>query len=203
MLAVGTPLFLLVPDSSKTRVLHSGKVVGLDGGIFVVQLDEPMPLAEGTDVVAFACVRNKFMQQGAVVVGAQGDAAIENGLTLTLVGEAVSAESRQTYRVSVAVANFKAAIGKETDCQVVDVSPEGFAAIAKAEHRIGSNVQVNFSVEGQTVSAAARVQTVKTRDDGKFRYGFLIAQKGTPARKALQAISAAIQRQQLKRLSAA
>jgi len=202
MLAVGTPLFLLVPDSSKTRVLHPGKVVGFDGGIFVVQLDEPMPLAEGTDVVAFACVRNKFLQQGAIV-GAQGDAAIENGLTLTLVGEAVSAESRQTYRVSVAVANFKAAIGKETDCQVVDVSPEGFAAIAKAEHRIGSNVQVNFSVEGQTVSAAARVQTVKTRDDGKFRYGFLIAQKGTPARKALQAISAAIQRQQLKRLSAA
>jgi hypothetical protein len=81
------------------------------------------------------------------------------------------------------------------------VSSEGFAAITRREYAIGSTIRVEFSFQAQTVCTNARVQTLKLRPDGKFRYGFYVAEKGSPARKALSAISLAVQRQQLKRLS--
>jgi hypothetical protein len=202
MFLVGTPLFLLVPDSSRKRILHPGKVVRCEEGAIIAQIEEAMTVAEGMEVVVFCSVRGKFMQQGATVI-AQGEPAIKGGFAFKLVGEAVSAESRQTYRVSVAVANVKAQIGKEKDCLIVDVSPEGFAVITRSEDTLGSSVQVNFCYEGQTVSTPARVQTVQTRADGKFHCGLLVIEKGSSARKALAQISGAMQRQQLKRLSAA
>lgn len=202
MLADGTPFFLLIPDSFKERVLLPGKVIRHDGSTLITELEEPMPLEEGAEVVAFATVRNKFMQQGAVVV-AQCNPPTVNTLIFKLVGDAVSAENRQTFRVSVAGANVKATIGQESDCLLCDVSPEGFAAITRSELKIGASIKVSFTFDGQSVSTLARVQTVRIRADGKYRYGFLIAEKVNPARKSLGVISASIQRQQLKRLAAA
>lgn len=202
MFATGSEFFLLLPNATPKRVLHPGRIVSCAGGVFCAELSETLALGEGREVLVFAMVRNKFMQQGAAVV-ANEETAAPNTLRFTLVGEPVSAESRQTYRVSVALADLLAVVGKEKDCQVVDVSSEGFAVIAKSAFEMGASVKVSFTAEGQTVDGLARVQTVKMRNDGKFRYGFLIADRLSPARKALNAISMAVQRQQLKRLSAA
>lgn len=124
-------------------------------------------------------------------------------VALKLVGEPASAEQRQIYRVSVPTADIRARIDREVNCHVVDVSSEGFAAVTRQEYKIGSTVKASFNFEGNDVQADARVQTMKRRSDGKYRYGFFVAEKKSPARKALAAISIAMQRQQLKRLAGA
>ena len=117
-------------------------------------------------------------------------------------GESVSAESRQTYRVSLAAADFVARVDKETGCQVLDISPEGFAAITSRKLYLGSMVQIKVTGEGESFESPVRAETLQERPkDGKFRYGFLVPRHNIPARTTMQKVSATMQRLQLKRLS--
>jgi hypothetical protein len=150
------------------------------------------------------------MQQGGVVVaqdetgtGPAEQMGGDAGVAFKLVGEAVSAEQRQLYRVSVPLADIRARVGTELNCHVVDISPEGFAAITRQQYVIGATVQIHFIYQGETVLAQARVQTARPTNDGRYRYGFFIGDRISPARRALSQISMAVQRQQLRRLAGA
>ena len=206
MLTVGTLIFLLTPDSTKKRILKPGKVIESVKGVIIAQMDETLALEDGCEVVAFFKVGNKFMQQGAVLLTPADQAELPPGspkIAFRLIGEAISAEKRQLYRVSVPLANIRARIGTELACQIVDISPEGCAAITRQKYVLGSTVQIHFIHEGESVLAQARVQTFKTLSDGSYRYGFHIGDKISPARRALNAIGMLVQRQQLKRMAGA
>ncbi|HEX4054591.1 MAG TPA: PilZ domain-containing protein [Tepidisphaeraceae bacterium] len=198
MLAVGNAVFLLIPCPSKRRILHPGIVIESDSTSFVAEFEYPVAPAVDSDVNAYCEVNGKFFQQGARAT------EIRTGPSCVIVfrrtSEPVSAESRQTYRVSLVAADFIARVGKETQCQVLDISPEGFSAITSKKLDLGSVVQIKVSGEDQTFEAPARVQTVHERSDGKFRYGFLVARKNIAARKTMQLLSVTMQRLQLKRL---
>ena len=108
------------------------------------------------------------------------------------------------FRVSVVTAGMDARIGNERHCAVLDLSAEGFGVIAHTPFPLGSMIHVAVSYNGQTAfSTMVRVQTVKKRRDGNFRYGFLAPDKKSIARKAMQQLSTTIQRMQLRRLSGA
>ena len=199
MLLVGNAVFLLIPSPSKKRVLHPGIVIESDSTSFVGQFEDAITPPLESDVNAFCEVNGKFFQQGAAI----SELRPGNVIAFRRMGEVVSAESRQTYRVSVASSDFVARIGKRSPCALIDISPEGFAAIVSDRLNLGSVVQVKLEAEGQTLDTPARVQTLKELPSGEFRYGFLVPQKNIAARKALQIISAQMQRLQLKRLRGA
>ena len=202
MLATGTEMYLLIPDASNKRILHPGKVIESDAQGFVGEFEEPIAPPVGADVNAYGKVRGKFFQQGAAGVAIR-QTEPQPVIAFTRVGELVSAENRQTYRVCVAMAGIAARIESEKKCAVVDMSAEGFGAVASKVYELGSLVQVAIEYEGHAISTLARVQTVKARPDGKFRYGFLVNEKKNSPRKALEQISASVQRQQLRRLAGA
>lgn len=202
MLAAGTEMFLLIPDDSNGRILHPGKVIESDATSFVAEFDTAISPAIGSDVNTYGEVRSKFFQQGATVTEIR-QATPKAIVAFARAGDPVSAENRQTFRVSVISANIIAKVGKEKNCPVVDVSPEGFGVIAKAEFKVGILVPVEFQHAGNVVSAPARVQTIKPRPDGKFRYGFLAPDKKSEARRSLQQITSLMQRIQLRRLAGA
>jgi hypothetical protein len=201
MLAVGNAVYLLIPSPSKKRVLHPGKVVESDATSFVAEFEESITPTVNGDVNAYCEVRGKFFQQGAIVT----EIRTNNPCVICFRrnGEPVSAESRQTFRVSLVTSEFVVDVDKEPGCQVVDISPEGFAAITKKKLSLGAVVKIRLTGEGETFEATARVQTVQERGAGKFRYGFLVPQNNAAARKKMQLISAEMQRLQLKRLRAA
>ncbi|MAE95289.1 MAG: hypothetical protein CL910_11565 [Deltaproteobacteria bacterium] len=120
-------------------------------------------------------------------------------------GDPVSAESRQSYRVSTITASLEAAIGDEPNCKVVDISSTGFAAVAATGYQIGQNVAVSIDFEGQHCQGTASVQSVREKPGGKYRYGFLSvsAQDGGSFQADLNAVSLEVQRLQLRRLSGA
>ncbi len=117
--------------------------------------------------------------------------------------EAVSAEQRQTFRVSVALSDIRAQIGNQKSCHIIDFSPEGFAAIASPGFSLGSMQKIHLTYDKQTITADARVQTIKVMPTGKVRYGFLVPNSNPTARNTLQKISITFQRTQLKRLAGA
>jgi len=201
MLFVGNPVFLLIPSPSKKRILFPGAVIESCPTHFTGKFQDPIAPAVNSDVNAFCEVGGKFFQQGAVVTEIRP--GLENVIVFRRNGEPVSAESRQTYRVSVISEGFTARVDKLRTCSVVDISSEGFAAIVTERLSLGSVVKIKLDCDGQTIESPARVQAVKDLPSGQFRYGLLIPRSNISARNALQKISAGMQRLQLKRLRGA
>jgi hypothetical protein len=201
MLSVGNEMYLLIPSLSKRRVLHPGKVVESNATSFVAEFEESIALPVDSDVNAYCEVRGKFFQQGAVVTEIRTSEPCV--IAFRRNGEPVSAESRQTYRVSLVTSGFTVDVDKERGCQVVDISPEGFAAITSTKLDLGSVLRIRLTGEEQTFETSARVQTVRETSAGKFRYGFLVPQSNRAARNTMQQISVAMQRRQLKRMRGA
>jgi hypothetical protein len=203
MLAAGTEMFLSIPDAANQRALQPGTVI--ESGVlgFVAEFDVEMAPPVGTAVDAYGDVRGKFFRQGAQVSEIRA-AETKSIIVFTRIGEPVSAENRQTFRVSVISANILAKVGNEKNCPVIDVSPEGFGIVAKRELKPGTVVPIEFEHAGHRVEAPARVQTVKRCIDGKYRYGFLCtAGKRGATRTSLQQITSLMQRAQLRRLAGA
>jgi len=200
MLDVGTTMFLLIAGESKQKILHRGKVVHSDEQVFICEFQEHIWPDVGADVNAYCEVRGKFYQQGAKVM-AQVQAAPCPILAFRRVGEPVSAEQRETYRVSLVTADIKATVGDEQRCAVVDVSPVGLAVVTAREYPVGGLIEVTITCEDETLKGEARVQTVRTRPDGKFRHGLLAMRENVKMRQGLERLTATMQRMQLRRLA--
>lgn len=195
-------MFLLIPSASNARYLYPGKVIQSNSATFSAQFEDPISPQIASDVTALCEVNGKFFQEGAVVLDVVK--GLENCFAFARSGEIVSAESRQTYRVSVAANDdVTLVVGRDASCPVLDVSPEGFAAVTAKQLNLGSVVPITLIGDVHTVHGTARIQTVRERRDGKFRYGFLVPRNDLQARKALQQLSAAMQRRQLKRIRGA
>jgi hypothetical protein len=208
MFIQGTDVFVLIPDDSEERMLHQALILeNTDGRIVARFCENIVPAVEST--VFLHCEFNrKFMQQAATV-----QAFLESEpqplIAFAPFGQAISAENRQCYRVCVAGTNeLHATMNGEAEGPLQDISATGFGVVCNESFKIGSVVDVVLRYDGCSYSGKARIQCAKQRSDGLFRYGVhaMEAQRGM-AKGALQnglsSISAAIQRQQLRRLARA
>ena len=202
MLSNESGFFLRIPDESDERVLHPATVVEVQDKIYTAQLEEPdLPLSAGQNVLLYYEIDRKFMQQAAridAVMQVEPEAIIG----LETIGEPMSAEERQWYRVSTILTDLSAKIDSEELCRIQDVSTVGFAVLARDRHFVGSAVTATVQHEGKRYSGSATVQSVREIGDGWCRYGLACAgdkQGGAELSKCLHTITMAIQRQQLRR----
>ncbi|HMB96090.1 MAG TPA: PilZ domain-containing protein [Tepidisphaeraceae bacterium] len=205
MLSIGLQCLILLPNEQNKRLLIPAKVLDIYGDDAVVELEEPVVLKPGTQSNVFAEWLGRFFQQGITIV-ADDDANSEQAscmVRFTSFGEPVSAESRGSYRVSIAAQRVYARIGLQERCHVVDVSAEGFAVVCKRPLTVGEMVEVSLSHEGVHIAAAMKVQGVNELSNGTLRFGLFAPEKKSPARAGLQKLSLIMQRQQLKRFAGA
>ena len=204
MITADTPVYLLVPNESNERVLHPGRVLGLPADDAVlIGFDRAVAPAVGSDVNVFFENRGKFLQQSGTIVAANAPESVEGvaqSIVFRRVGDAVSAESRGSYRVNVADLAMTARVENDRKCTLVDISPEGIGLIAKKNHRLGTAVRVTLDYEDQHLEGMARVQTVRPLKDGSFRCGLLVPSTEDDMRHALRKITAIAQRKQLHAL---
>ena len=89
---------------------------------------------------------------------------------------------------------------------MVDVSATGFAVIAGKQYKACDIVEATIRFETETFSGRGRIESIRELSAGRFRYG-LHCVDGTATdetlRKGLPQISAAVQRQHLRRLARA
>lgn len=202
MFAPGNQIFLFIPTGAKQRVLHPGRIIEATAENVVALFEEKIRPTVGAQVNVYGHVNGKFFQQAASVAALLADGATPT-IAFNLAGQPVSAEGRQVFRVSTAAADILTCFGDEKRCKTLDVSAVGLGLVAGDEHKIGATLPVALEHEGQKITTAARVQTIKQRDDGAFRYGLLVTQNDKDALRALQQLSGAIQRKQLRRRSGA
>jgi len=122
------------------------------------------------------------------------------------IGDPVSAEGRQCYRVSTLIANLTATLGKKENCQLADVSTTGFSIISSESFSIGNQVPVELRYEQERFPGIGCIQSIKEIGPNRYRYGMHCVESkktGSDLTRGLQHISMAVQRIQLKRRAAA
>ncbi len=202
----GTGCFVQVPDESSQRILHSAVVQGFRDSTYTAELQENATLLEsGQDIFVYYEFRNEFTRQPARI-DLIADTPSGYTISFQFTGDAVSAERRQCYRVSTVMAAVTATFGGEENCPVVDVSATGFAVIAAKQYKAMDIVTATVRFESETFSGQGRIESIRELEVGRIRYGLhCVDGKSTDEtlRKGLQQISAAVQRQHLRRLSRA
>jgi hypothetical protein len=204
MLAPETKIFLNLPRGTRRHVLHPGRIMEAGKRGYTAELEESdLLLAAGQEVFVYFYLKHKFVKQAACVTAVMpNDATIIVGFETA--GETMSAEGRETFRVSTVMADLTATVGTETECRLLDVSTTGFAVEATQRYDVGQVVSVTLRYEGRQFSGRARVQSVREQDLGRIRYGLHAVDdraSGGELRTGQQHIAAAIERKQLRRLS--
>ncbi len=206
MVGIGSGFFVQIPNDSGHRVLHPAKVCSQVDDVFTAELEEAViEFEEGQGFLVYFEKNRDFLQQPASVKSLD-ETDPKTVFSFVTQGEAVSAESRQCYRVSTVMADMKATLGHEDACPLLDVSATGFSAIAAAPYRIGDLVDAVLELEGTTYSGKVAVQSVRELTKGRIRYGTHCADDGKlggTLKGGLNKISMFVQRQQLQRLSGA
>lgn len=200
MFSAGSMMYLWVPEGSAERVLHPGKVLRTDIETFVGEFEEPLAPRVGTEAYAYCEFRGRFMQQAVSVIDLRPDQP-QPAISFRRLGAPISVTKRSTYRVSVAALNLRARIGCESKCAVVDLSPEGLGVVTRKEHELGALEEVELIYDGQVLVGQARVQAVRLRPDGRYRYGFFALEVNGRMRRVLERLSASVQRMQLRNLA--
>lgn len=218
MLSVGKGVFVQIPGEApgEHRLLHPAKIVAAGDGLYTAEFEETdLALRSGMDVTIFYEIRGEFSQQPAridVVMEDGQDVAEgedEQGAALPsrapLVGfqtldAPMTAESRRFYRVSTITTGVAARVGQE-DCPVLDVSAAGLAVTGSGAWKLGDRLPVLIRSGSGAHAGCAMVQSVRTLRDGRVRYGLLcLDEKGSTLAVGLERLSAAVQRQQIRRL---
>jgi len=122
-------------------------------------------------------------------------------IAIQAVGEPVSAESRQCFRVSTVMSGRTAVLGDEAGCDLLDVSVTGFSVNASEQHDVGDQVPAVHEHDGRRYSGRTSVQSVAAVRDGSYRYGLHCVNddQSRALTEALQQISMAVQREHLRR----
>ena len=214
MIRAGDRFYVQIPNQSGKRILHPATVVEHEDSKYIAEVEvSSPPLEAGNDIIIFFELKKEFMQQsGRIDMIKPSDNPINdsqqiNGPTGTtigfqLVGEPVSAENRQCYRVSTVMVDLTATLEGEANCHLLDISSSGFSLLSSREHAYGTLVEVTLEYGQNKYSGQARIQNIIEHPRGVFRYGLYgIEDKKVDSEltKGRQVISMDIQRLQLRR----
>jgi hypothetical protein len=204
MLPVEQRIFLNFPHEAETRVLHPATITEAGERSYTAQLDEPdLPFVAGQDVFVYFDSRRRFLKQAARI-----DVVMQTAPKIVVgfrtIGEPMPAESRERYRVFTAVSDLTVGFGAEKGCRLLDVSSVGLAVEATQRYQVGDVVTVTLSFEGRQYDGQGRIQSIRELSPNRYRYGVHSIKDRTAGGNLLkgqQIVSAALERQQLRRLA--
>lgn len=205
MPAIGHTLYVQFPGNTGKRLLHPCTVTQASGSekLTVLPEDQTLNYQVGQEFLIYFEHRRQFMQQPAKV---EALLDVDSGRVVALrtLGEPVSAESRQCYRVSTVLSDLYVTFDGQANCSLRDVSVTGFAVISPERYKPGQVLPAELVFEGRKYSGQTSIQSVCALPDGRTRYGVnCVKAPPTPdalAKGVLQ-VSMAVQRQQLSRLA--
>ena len=203
MLRPGADLYFRDPAIADERVLVHARFESGDDALSCAELDATKRFEAGQEVLIYYEKDREFVQRPVRIETLDPRPECDGALAVGFValGDPVSAESRQHYRVSTQSVELEACVAGDGHCPVQDLSATGFAALVPAEYAIGAAVGVDLDYEGIHCEGQAVVQSACTRREGN-RYGFLATDAGSEAlRASLNQVSLAVQREQLRRIS--
>ncbi|MHA7840181.1 MAG: hypothetical protein ACX98W_22175 [bacterium] len=206
MIKTGNDILFQEPTCETRRLRRSVVLEASEGRLSVRFVAEPFAFEPGQEALMYFNGPHEFMQQVGRVLEIQEEDAVEGPVfLLETVGDAISAESRQDYRVSTLSAGIQAIVGPESELPVQDLSATGFAVLASSQYEIGQTVPVSIEHEEERCHGIASVQSIRELGPGRTRYGIRAIQEDPHSSvflEVLRRISLSVQRAQLQRSGA-
>ncbi len=205
MLGMDKELFVQISGESDRRILHPAKVVGVTDGVFTAEPEETdLELCDGQEVLVYYNVRRDFVKQAARV---SGELQTEPRVMFSFetLGDTISADGRECYRVSTVISDLTAELGTETECKLLDISTTGFAVESTQSFNVAGIVDAAISHDGERFAGPVCIQSVRELRRGGIRYGVSCAEDRSSQSNLLEGVrrvSTAVQREQLQRLAA-
>lgn len=171
MLKPESQVFVLFPDKSQQEVLCEGVVLTSDGKTFRAEFWQAINLVVGDAVRVHYDEDHNFVHADATILGCvqTGD---HNTIQFAILNASHAQESRRFVRVSLVNTGLCADIDEASDCELVDVSAEGFAVIVPNAFEVGDAVPVAIQLHGECNTGRACVRSVWDLGDGRWRCGF-------------------------------
>ena len=206
MTSINSGIFIEGGSNSGQRVLHPAEILGSTGGVFTAKSQTAELAFElGEALMVYYQRGRSFVKQPALIESCDTSQRLAK-IQFAFRGEAVSAEQRESYRVSTIMTELCVDIVDEMGCKLVDISVTGCSAIASGRYRQRQLVRITLYHEGEPISGQAIVRGVKRLDAERTRYGLLcVIERDSDGalKKGLREITMAVQRSQLQRLSRA
>lgn len=215
MIKTGCDILFQEP-TCETRRLRRSVVIDASQDEFSIQfVAEPFAFEVGQEILMYFNGKREFMQQVGRLTAveeaeAEGQEESTTGVTggvgpvftIETVGDPISAESRETYRVSTISAGLEARVGVAENVSVQDLSSTGFAVLCEDEYQLGQTVEVGIAHGEEECHGIASIQSIRQLGAGRIRYGLRAIEEDAHTGEflqVLQRISLAVQREQLQR----
>jgi len=202
----GARAFLRYDSPSRGRVLEPGIVEELGDATWKVVFAARYHAVEtGEEKRVYYHRAGDFLEQ-AVRVEHQSADGPPYVLTVRILGEAVSANSRREERVDTRDLQLAATVNGEAPCHVQDLSLSGLAVLARRAHRFGEPLDVAIHYRDEQIAGELEVMGISVHEDGRTRYGLLgvfEAPSGRSLKDGLTRMTLAIQNERLRQRSGA
>ncbi len=197
---------LFQEPTCETRRLRRCVVTEASSETFSIQfVGEAFEFEVDQEVLMYFSGKSEFMQQvGCIQEIVECEEGSDQGPTFVIapVGDPISAESRQHYRVSAISADLSVRLGDEENLSVQDINSTGFAVLASKEYPLGQTIEVGIDHESEKCHGLASVQSIRSFGPDRIRYGLRAIEEDPHTNEfleVLQRISLAAQREQLQR----
>lgn len=191
---------LFQDPASRMRLLRHSRVIEVDRETFTVEFGrDVIALGNDDELLIFFNDQGEFMQQVVRVLDVRFDAS-RLLVQIIPLGDAICAETRESFRVVTISADISVSLGDEEDCTVQDVTSTSLSVVARQHHPVGGSKQLCLSHQGNFYSGRVTVQSRRVVRPGHIRYGLsLVANEEGDLLDGLQQIHLIVESAQLKR----
>jgi hypothetical protein len=200
----GSPVYLGLDDASGVRVLHAGIIAAIAQDRWTIEFkDSKLPIKTGDGWLIYYHESQDFAQRR-VQIEEKSKEGPPLRVVMKVIGDAVSVDVRQEYRVSAINAELTATLGTEEDCAVQDISMSGLGLVSGRKYSIGQTLDVTLHFEDEDFSGRVVVQCSRPFDGNRTRYGLrgvFDAKGGDPLQTGLMRMVTGVHRQHLRHIS--
>jgi hypothetical protein len=206
VLKEGRPVYLGLDDPSGCRVLRPGIITAIAQDRWTIEFENSeLPIKTGGGWLIYYHEFQEFVQR-CVQIEQQSKEGPRLRLVLKVIGDVVSVNTRQEYRVSAINAGLTATLDTEEGCTIQEISMSGLGLVSGRKYSIDQTLDVTLRYKDDEFSGRMTVQYALEVDGERTRYGLrglFQAGDGSPLRSGLTRTTLAIHRQQVRRISGA
>jgi hypothetical protein len=167
----GSPVYLGVDDPSDGRVLRPGIIAAIAQDRCTIEFENSeLPIKTGDGRLIYYHDFQEFVQRR-VEVEEQSETGPLTRVVMNFIGDAVSADTRQEYRVSAINAGLTVTLDTEEGCTIQEISMSGLGLVSDRKYSIGQILNVTLHSEDECFGGQAVVEWNRQLDGDRTQYG--------------------------------
>ena len=206
MLKEGSPVYLGLDDPSGRQVLRPGIIAAIAQDRCTIEFENSeLSIKTGDGYLIYYHDFQEFVQRR-VRVEEQSETGPLSRVVMKFNGDAVSADTRQEYRVSAINAGLTVTLDTEEGCTIQEISMSGLGLVSDRKYSIGQILNVTLHFVGEDFSGQMVIEWMRQLDGDRTQYGLrglFDAKDSDTLRIGLMRFTRAVHRQNLQRVSGA